>query len=123
MNSEDILDNLLSFVFVMSENMVGLTKGNYDEKVFVKKTYEYLNKYIGNFEFREFVKKYKNNIKVLDTIINKNINVYRLKTDLLVYSITYKQYINNFEDYHNGLAIKLLDEEEFKSLKEVLKDE
>ena len=41
----EALDKLLSFAFVMSENMVGLTKGNYDEATFIKKTYEYLHKY------------------------------------------------------------------------------
>ena len=41
----EALEKLLSFAFVMSENMVGLTKGNYDEATFVKKTYEYLHKY------------------------------------------------------------------------------
>ena len=46
MNKEsETLEKLLSFVFVMGENMVGLTKGNYDEKTFIKKTYEYLQKY------------------------------------------------------------------------------
>ncbi len=39
------LKKLMSFAFVMSENMVGLTKGNYDEATFIKKTYEYLHKY------------------------------------------------------------------------------
>ena len=46
MNKEsETLEKLLSFAFVMGENMVGLTKGNYDEKTFIKKTYEYLQKY------------------------------------------------------------------------------
>ena len=47
MLSEELeaLEKLLSFAFVMSENMVGLTKGNYNEATFVKKTYEYLHKY------------------------------------------------------------------------------
>ena len=42
---QEIVDKLLSFAFAMSENMVGLTKGNYDEKTFIKNTYEYLHKY------------------------------------------------------------------------------
>lgn len=41
----ETLEKLISFAFVMSENMVGLTKGNYDENQFIKKTYEYLHKY------------------------------------------------------------------------------
>ncbi len=41
----EALEKLLSFAFVMSENMVGLTKGNYDKDTFIKKTYEYLHKY------------------------------------------------------------------------------
>jgi len=46
MNKElETLEKLLSFAFVMSENMVGLTKGNYDEDAFIKKTYAYLHKY------------------------------------------------------------------------------
>lgn len=46
MNKElETLEKLISFAFVMSENMIGLTKGNYDENTFIKKTYEYLQKY------------------------------------------------------------------------------
>lgn len=53
---KETLSNLVSFAFVMSENMVGLSKGNYDEKRFIDKTYDYLQKYVGNFECREVVK-------------------------------------------------------------------
>lgn len=42
---QEIVEKLLSFAFAMSENMIGLTKGNYNEKAFIKKTYEYLQKY------------------------------------------------------------------------------
>ena len=42
---QEIVEKLLSFAFAMSENMIGLTKGNYDENTFIKKTYEYLQKY------------------------------------------------------------------------------
>lgn len=42
---QEIVEKLLSFAFAMSENMIGLGKGNYDEKTFIKKTYEYLQKY------------------------------------------------------------------------------
>lgn len=45
MSKTETLEKLLSFAFVMSENMVGLTKGNYDEATFIKKTYAYLHKY------------------------------------------------------------------------------
>lgn len=45
MSKTETLEKLLLFAFVMSENMVGLTKGNYDEDAFVKKTYAYLHKY------------------------------------------------------------------------------
>lgn len=41
----ETLEKLISFAFVMSENMIGLTKGNYDESQFIKKTYGYLHKY------------------------------------------------------------------------------
>ena len=34
----ETLKKLLSFAFVMSENMVGLSKGDYDEKYFIKET-------------------------------------------------------------------------------------
>lgn len=46
MNKElETLEKLVSFAFVMSENMIGLTKGNYDYNQFIKKTYDYLHKY------------------------------------------------------------------------------
>ena len=35
---QEVIDKLLSFAFAMSENMIGLTKGNYDEKTFIKNT-------------------------------------------------------------------------------------
>ena len=41
----ETLEKLISFAFVMSENVIGLTKGNYDESQFIKKTYGYLHKY------------------------------------------------------------------------------
>lgn len=41
----EVVEKLLSFAFAMSENMIGLTKGNYDEKTFIKKTYGYLLEY------------------------------------------------------------------------------
>ena len=41
----ETLEKLLSFASVMSENMIGLTKGNYDGNQFIKKTYDYLHKY------------------------------------------------------------------------------
>lgn len=39
------LEKLISFASVMSANMIGLSKGNYDSGTFIKKTYEYLHKY------------------------------------------------------------------------------
>lgn len=46
MNKElETLEKLISFAFAMSENMIGLTKGNYDENTFIKKTYGYLLDY------------------------------------------------------------------------------
>ena len=62
---EEALENLLSFAFVMSENMVGLTKGNYDEKEFVKKTDEYLRNYIKNFECRDILKQALNELQAI----------------------------------------------------------
>ena len=61
----EALENLLSFAFVMSENMVGLTKGNYDEKEFVKKTDEYLRNYIKNFECRDILKQALNELQAI----------------------------------------------------------
>ena len=64
---QEIVGKLLSFAFAMSENMVGLTKGNYDEKTFIKKTYEYLQKYtIG----RDEQKAIKQSIERLEAIDN-----------------------------------------------------
>lgn len=42
---QEVVEKLLSFAFAMSENMIGLGKGNYDEKTFIKKTYGYLLEY------------------------------------------------------------------------------
>lgn len=53
---KELLSDIVSFAFVMSENMVGLSKGDYDEKRFIEKTYDYLQKYVGSFEFRKVVK-------------------------------------------------------------------
>ena len=65
MNKElETLEKLLSFAFAMSENMVGLTKGNYDEKTFIKKTYEYLQKYTAD---RNEQKNIKQALQRLDT--------------------------------------------------------
>jgi hypothetical protein len=70
MNNElDTLEKLLSFAFAMSENMIGLTKGNYDEKTFVKKTYEYLQKYTVD---RNEQKTIKQALKRLEAIDNSN---------------------------------------------------
>ena len=66
MSNIETLEKLLSFAFVMSENMVGLSKGNYDEATFVKKTYEYLHKYIGNFECRDILKSALQRLEAID---------------------------------------------------------
>lgn len=63
---QEALEKLLSFAFVMSENMVGLTKGNYDEATFIKKTYEYLHEYIGNFECRDILKSALQRLESID---------------------------------------------------------
>jgi len=70
MNKElEALEKLLSFAFVMSENMVGLTKGNYDEQEFIKKTYEYLHKY--NVDLNSKLE-LKNALQRLEAIDNSN---------------------------------------------------
>lgn len=60
------LKKLMSFAFVMSENMVGLSKGNYDEKEFIKKTYEYLHKYNVDLESRRELEKALQRLEAID---------------------------------------------------------
>ena len=67
----ETLEKLLSFSFAMSENMIGLTKGNYDESTFIKKTYEYLQKYTVD---RNEQKTIKQSIERLEAIDNANIS-------------------------------------------------
>lgn len=62
----ETLEKLLSFAFVMSENMVGLTKGNYNENKFIKKTYEYLNKYNVDLNSKEELKKALQRLESID---------------------------------------------------------
>ena len=45
MKEQALLEKLLSFQFVISESLVDLSKGNYDEATFIKKVYDYLHKY------------------------------------------------------------------------------
>ena len=68
---QEIVDKLLSFAFAMSENMIGLTKGNYDENTFIKKTYEYLQKYTVD---RNEQKAIKQSIERLEAIDNAEPN-------------------------------------------------
>ena len=63
----EIVEKLLSFAFAMSENMIGLTKGNYDENTFIKKTYDYLQKYTVD---RNEQKTIKQSIERLEAIDN-----------------------------------------------------
>lgn len=67
----EIVEKLLSFAFAMSENMVGLTKGNYDENTFIKKTYEYLQKYTVD---RNEQKTIKQSLERLAALDNTNIS-------------------------------------------------
>ena len=64
---QEIVEKLLSFAFAMSENMIGLTKGNYDEKTFIKKTYEYLQKYTVDHNDQKIIKQ---SIERLESIDN-----------------------------------------------------
>lgn len=67
MNKElEILEKLISFAFAMSENMIGLTKGNYDESTFIKKTYEYLQKYTVDRNEQKTIKKSIERLEALD---------------------------------------------------------
>lgn len=64
----EALEKLMSFAFVMSENMVGLTKGNYDENQFIKKTYEYLHKYNVDAKSQLELKKALQRLEAIDNI-------------------------------------------------------
>ncbi len=64
---QEVVEKLLSFAFAMSENMIGLTKGNYDEKTFVKKTYEYLQKYTVDRNEQKTIKQALNRLEEMDT--------------------------------------------------------
>ena len=64
---QEIVDKLLSFAFAMSENMVGLTKGNYDENTFIKKTYEYLQKYTVDHNEQKTIRQALNRLEEIDT--------------------------------------------------------
>ena len=60
--------------------------------------------------------------KVLEIILEKNINFERFKSDLLIIgNFTYRYYVNNFGNYHNGIVVKLLTKEEFNLLKRYLR--
>lgn len=63
---QEIVEKLLSFTFAMSENMIGLTKGNYDEKTFIKKTYEYLQKYTIGRDEQKTIKKSIERLEAID---------------------------------------------------------
>lgn len=65
--------------------------------------------------------KAQENEKILKFVFEKNINIERFKSDLLIIgNFTYRYYVNNFGNYHSGLVVKLLTEEEFNLLKEML---
>lgn len=100
----ETLEKLLSFAFVMSENMVGLTKGNYDEGTFIKKTYEYLHKYsvdlhsrleleqalqrlesIDNADPSEALVKFKDNTEMFEEIALKDSHSYKDDTVIEAY--------------------------------------
>ena len=59
-------------------------------------------------------------LKALEIIKEKCVNVYWFKSELTLRNISYRYYLTNFGCFHNGLVVKLLDEEEFNLLKEVL---
>lgn len=63
---QEVVEKLLSFAFAMSENMIGLTKGNYDESTFIKKTYEYLQKYTVDRNEQKAIKKSIERLEALD---------------------------------------------------------
>lgn len=56
-----------------------------------------------------------------EIIKEKKIDVNQFQTSLIVMgSFTYRYYINHSEDYHTAIMVKLLEEDEFNTLKEVL---
>ena len=63
---QEIVEKLLSFAFAMSENMIGLTKGNYDENTFIKKTYEYLQKYNIGRDEQKTIKRSMERLEAID---------------------------------------------------------
>lgn len=65
----------------------------------------------------------KQSLKALEIIKEKNVNIYWFKSELTLRNISYRYYVNNFGSFHNGLVVKLLDEEEFNLLKGILNDE
>ena len=65
---QEIVDKLLSFAFAMSENMIGLTKGNYDENTFIKKTYEYLQKYTVDHNEQKTIKQSIERLEAIDNV-------------------------------------------------------
>lgn len=66
MSNIETLEKLLSFAFVMSENMVGLSKGNYDEATFIKKTYVYLHKYNVDLNSKQELEKSLQRLEAID---------------------------------------------------------
>lgn len=66
----EVVEKLLSFAFVMSENMVGLTKGDYDEEYFIKKTKEYLDKYYVHLKDRQELVHRLNKLDEYEKVLN-----------------------------------------------------
>lgn len=96
----EALEKLLSFAFVMSENMVGLTKGDYDKDTFIKKTYEYLHNY--NVDFRNKLK-LEQALHRLEHIENANpskaLELVGYLKDYHLNAIPYYDWLNEIEKY------------------------
>lgn len=67
----ETLEKLFSLAFVMSENLVGLTKGNYSGNTFILKTYEYLREYNVDLDSKIELKRA---VQRLEEIENSNPN-------------------------------------------------
>lgn len=119
----ETVDKLLSFAFAMSENMVGLSKGNYDETQFIKNTSEYLHKYSANrhevLGVKQALTTKSKKEQAFDIIKNKRIAVYNL--------IRYIQTKEDPLEFYNWVFLPERDmqltKEEFNSIIEVLKND
>lgn len=96
----EALEKLISFAFVMGENMVGLTKGNYDENQFIKKTYEYLHKYNVDAKSQLELKKALQRLESIDNAKpSEALELLGLLNDYFLNMIPYQDWVNTIKNY------------------------